>query len=162
MNKKPGTSKDAAGKLVRGIKRKTRKHYSSEEKIRIVLAGAAGPIRTSLRKDRMVVPYDPQRPRHSARAAARFFLKLALEEGLHSELKWLKTEAWTAADICELRASRNRCIARSSRRNGRHEFPTKLFSQRPVAGAVSSPLQPGCPHSSLVAAGRCPGKPDCD
>ena len=42
MNKKPGTSKDAADKLVRGIKRKTRKHYSAEEKIRIVLAGLRG------------------------------------------------------------------------------------------------------------------------
>ena len=39
MNKTSGTSKDAADKLVRGIKRKTRKHYSAEEKIRIVLAG---------------------------------------------------------------------------------------------------------------------------
>lgn len=42
MNKKSGTPKDAAGKLVRGIKRKTRKHYSAEEKIRIVLAGLRG------------------------------------------------------------------------------------------------------------------------
>lgn len=42
MNKKPGASKDSADKLVRGIKRKTRKHYSSEEKIRIVLAGLRG------------------------------------------------------------------------------------------------------------------------
>ncbi len=42
MNNRPGTSKDAADKLVRGIKRKTRKHYSSEEKIRIVLAGLRG------------------------------------------------------------------------------------------------------------------------
>jgi len=42
MNKKSGTSKDAADKLVRGIKRKTRKHYSAEEKIRIVLAGLPG------------------------------------------------------------------------------------------------------------------------
>lgn len=42
MNKKSGTSKDAADKLVRGIKRKTRKHYSAEEKIRIVLAGLRG------------------------------------------------------------------------------------------------------------------------
>lgn len=39
MNKKPGTSKDAADKLVKEIKRKTRKQYSAEEKIRIVLAG---------------------------------------------------------------------------------------------------------------------------
>ncbi len=42
MNKKSGTSKDAADKLVRGIKRKTRKHRSAEEKIRIVLAGLRG------------------------------------------------------------------------------------------------------------------------
>jgi hypothetical protein len=33
MNKKSGTSKDAADKLIKGIKRKTRKHYSAEEKI---------------------------------------------------------------------------------------------------------------------------------
>ena len=31
MNKRSGASKDAADKLVRGIKRKTRKHYSAEE-----------------------------------------------------------------------------------------------------------------------------------
>lgn len=42
LNKKSGTSKDAADKLVKGIKRKTRKHYSAEEKIRIVLAGLRG------------------------------------------------------------------------------------------------------------------------
>ena len=39
MNKKPGTSKDAAEKLVKNIRRKTRQTYSAEEKIRIVLAG---------------------------------------------------------------------------------------------------------------------------
>lgn len=42
MHKKSGTSKDAADKLVKGIKRKTRKQYSAEEKIRIVLAGLRG------------------------------------------------------------------------------------------------------------------------
>lgn len=30
MNKKSGTSKDAADKLIKGIKRKTRKQYSAE------------------------------------------------------------------------------------------------------------------------------------
>ena len=39
MRQRSGASKDAADRLVRGIKRKTRKHYSAEEKIRIVLAG---------------------------------------------------------------------------------------------------------------------------
>jgi transposase len=42
LNKKPGTSKDAADKLVKNIRRKTRQTYSAEEKIRIVLAGLRG------------------------------------------------------------------------------------------------------------------------
>jgi len=42
MSKTSGTSKDAADKLVRGIKRKTRKQYSADEKIRIVLDGLKG------------------------------------------------------------------------------------------------------------------------
>ena len=42
MTKKPQTSKDAADKVVKNIRRKTRQTYSSEEKIRIVLAGLRG------------------------------------------------------------------------------------------------------------------------
>ena len=42
MNKKSETSKDATDKLVKGIKQKTRKQYSAEEKIRFVLACLRG------------------------------------------------------------------------------------------------------------------------
>lgn len=42
MNKKSGTSKDAAEKLVKTIRRKTRRLHSPKEKIRIVLAGLRG------------------------------------------------------------------------------------------------------------------------
>ncbi len=42
MNKKLGTSKDAADKLVKNIRRKSRQTYSAEEKIRLVLAGLRG------------------------------------------------------------------------------------------------------------------------
>ena len=42
MTKKPITSKDAADKVVKNIRRKTRQTYSAEEKIRIVLAGLRG------------------------------------------------------------------------------------------------------------------------
>ncbi len=42
MNKTSGPSKQAAYKLGTGIKRKTREHYSAEEKIRIVRAGLRG------------------------------------------------------------------------------------------------------------------------
>lgn len=42
MNKKFGRSKDAANKLVKGIRRRTRKQCSAEENIRFVLAGLRG------------------------------------------------------------------------------------------------------------------------
>jgi transposase len=42
MTKKAQTSKEAAEKVVKNIRRKTRHTYSSEEKIRIVLAGLRG------------------------------------------------------------------------------------------------------------------------
>ena len=42
MNKKSGSSKASADKLVKNIRRKTRQTYSAEEKIRIVLAGLRG------------------------------------------------------------------------------------------------------------------------
>jgi transposase len=42
MTKKPQTSKDAAEKVVKNIRRKTRQTYSAEEKISIVLAGLRG------------------------------------------------------------------------------------------------------------------------
>ena len=42
MTKKPQTSKEAAEKVIKNIRRKTRQTYSAEEKIRIVLAGLRG------------------------------------------------------------------------------------------------------------------------
>jgi transposase len=42
MTKKRQTSKEAAEKVVKNIRRKTRKTYSAEEKIHIVLAGLRG------------------------------------------------------------------------------------------------------------------------
>ena len=42
MTKKPQTSKDAADKVGKNIRRKTRQTYSAEEKIRIVLAFPRG------------------------------------------------------------------------------------------------------------------------
>ena len=42
MRQKSMTTKDTAEKTVRDIRRKTRKQYSAEEKIRIVLEGLRG------------------------------------------------------------------------------------------------------------------------
>jgi hypothetical protein len=42
MRQKSGTPKPTADRVVRDIRRKTRKHHSTEEKIRIVLSGLPG------------------------------------------------------------------------------------------------------------------------
>ena len=42
MRQKPERHRDAADRTVKDIRRKTRKRYSSEDKIRIVLAGLRG------------------------------------------------------------------------------------------------------------------------
>jgi len=42
MRRKPGTPKPTADRIVRDIRRKTRKRHSAEEKIRIVLEGLRG------------------------------------------------------------------------------------------------------------------------
>ncbi len=42
MSKKPVTTKAEAGKVVKDIRRSTRKVHSADEKIRIVLAGLRG------------------------------------------------------------------------------------------------------------------------
>ena len=42
MRQKPGPTKEPAEQVVKGIRRATRKHYSAEEKIRIVLEGLRG------------------------------------------------------------------------------------------------------------------------
>ena len=42
MRQKPGTRKEPAEKAVKDIRRRTRKHHSAEEKIRIVLEGLRG------------------------------------------------------------------------------------------------------------------------
>jgi transposase len=42
MRPKPNTAKTPSAKIVRDIRRATRKHYSAEEKIRIVLDGLRG------------------------------------------------------------------------------------------------------------------------
>ena len=42
MRQKPGTPKSSAERIVKDIRRRTRKHHSSEEKIRIVLEGLRG------------------------------------------------------------------------------------------------------------------------
>ncbi len=49
MRQTTGTRKSPGEKLVKDIKRATRKQYSSEEKIRIILDGVNGRVKVSQR-----------------------------------------------------------------------------------------------------------------
>ena len=42
MRQKPGTPKSSAERIVKDVRRRTRKHHSADEKIRIVLEGLRG------------------------------------------------------------------------------------------------------------------------
>ncbi len=42
MRQKPGTPRSSAERIVKDIRRRTRKHHSAEEKIRVVLEGLRG------------------------------------------------------------------------------------------------------------------------
>ena len=115
---------------------------STERRARLManrLHGYVRRTRTRLSKDSDAALYAAQRPRHSARAAARLALKMGLLERLRSWLTWFVTEAWTEANFCKLRMRRNRSIARARRRNGRCEFSPRLFSQRPVSCRSDAP-----------------------
>ena len=45
MRQKPGTRREPAEKVVKDIRRKTRRQFRAEEKIRIVLEGLRGEVR---------------------------------------------------------------------------------------------------------------------
>jgi hypothetical protein len=73
MTKKLQTSKDAADKLVKNIRRKTRQTYSAEEKIRIVLAGLRGEesISALCRREGISERWYGCRPPHTASQCAK-------------------------------------------------------------------------------------------
>ena len=56
MTKRSGTYTEAADQLVKVIQRKTRKHYSGQEKIRIVLPGLRGEESTQVCAAASVLP----------------------------------------------------------------------------------------------------------
>ena len=65
MRQKSGTRESSSGRLVKNIRRVTRKQYSSEEKIRIVLDGLRGEcsIAELCRREGALLHEDPARVR---------------------------------------------------------------------------------------------------
>jgi transposase len=55
MRQKSGPEKQPAEDAIREIRRATRRHFSAEEKIRVVLEGLRRPARASSRRDGLAV-----------------------------------------------------------------------------------------------------------
>jgi len=123
---------------------------------------AVRPNRTSLRAGSATVPYSEQRPRHSARAAARLALLRVRLERLRSRLKWLVTGAWTGANFCRLRVRLKRSSASSSRRNGTHYKPPHARACcRITASSASIPAIADPSGDRTTSSGPVPGTLGC-
>ena len=115
MNKTSGTSKDAADKLVKGIRRKTRKQYSAEEKIRIVLAGLRGEesIAALCRREGISESLYYTWSKEFLEAGKQRLAGDTARQATSPEVKELRSEATATGST---RPSRRRCSTRSASR----------------------------------------------
>jgi transposase len=83
MKQKSGPGKPSAEQVVKDIRRQTRRHYSAEEKIRIVLEGlrgehdASGPASS---EPAGIVPLGARSPASSDRGKLRVFISYSRED----------------------------------------------------------------------------------
>ncbi|WP_371685566.1 IS3 family transposase [Tropicimonas sp. IMCC6043] len=124
MNKTPGTSKDAADKLVRGIKRKTRKHYSSEEKIRIVLAGLRGEesIAALCRREGIAESLYYTWSKEFLEAGKKRLAGDTARQATAPEVKELRSEAAALKEVVADLTLENRLLKKHARRWGRRRM----------------------------------------
>ena len=115
MNKRSGTSKDAADKLVRGIKRKTRKHYSAEEKIRIVLSGLRGEesIATLCRHEGIAESLFYKWSKEFLEAGRKRLAGDTARQATSNEVKTLRTEARDLKEALAEQMLENRLLKKS-------------------------------------------------
>jgi transposase len=116
MNRKSGTSKDAADKLVRGIKRRTRKHYSAEEKIRIVLAGLRGEesIAALCRREGIAESLYYTWSKEFLEAGKKRLAGDAARQAPAPEVKQLRSEAATLQEVVAELTLENRLLKKST------------------------------------------------
>ena len=123
MKRKPGTSKDAADRLVKGIRRKTRKHYSSEEKIRIVLAGLRGEesIAALCRREGIAESLYYNWSKEFLEAGKSRLAGDTARQATASEVKELRSEAAALKEVVAELMLENRLLKKSSFTDGEAE-----------------------------------------
>ena len=123
MKQKPGTSKEAADRLVKGIRRKTRKHYSSEEKIRIVLAGLRGEesIAALCRREGIAESLYYNWSKEFLEAGKSRLAGDTARQATASEVKELRSEAAALKEVVAELMLENRLLKKSSLTDGEAE-----------------------------------------
>jgi transposase len=123
MTKKPTTSKDAADKVVKNIRRKTRQTYSSEEKIRIVLAGLRGEesIAVLCRREGIAESLYYNWSKEFLEAGKRRLSGDTARQATSPEVKELRSESLALKECVADLTLENRLLKKSMTGNGGYE-----------------------------------------
>jgi len=124
MNKKSGTSKAAADKLVNNIRRKTRQTYSAEEKICIVLAGLRGEesISALCRREGVSESLYYSWSKEFLEAGKRRLSGDTARQATSPEVKDLRSEAMALKECVADPTIENRLLKKSMTGGGRNEI----------------------------------------
>jgi len=123
MTKKPTASKDAADKVVKNIRRKTRQTYSSEEKIRIVLAGLRGEesIAVLCRREGIAESLYYSWSKEFLEAGKRRLSGDTARQATSPEVKELRSESLALKECVADLTLENRLLKKSMTGNGGYE-----------------------------------------
>lgn len=123
MTKKPTTSKDAAEKVVKNIRRKTRQTYSSEEKIRIVFAGLRGEesIAVLCRREGIAESLYYSWSKEFLEAGKRRLSGDTARQATSPEVKELRSESLALKECVADLTLENRLLKKSMTGNGGYE-----------------------------------------
>ena len=120
MRQKPGPSKEPAEQVVKDIRRATRKHYSAEEKIRIVLEGLRGEdsIAEPCRREGIPPNVYYRWSKDFLEAGKKRLSGDTAREATSDEVKGLRREATALKEVVADLTLENRLLKKSMIRDG--------------------------------------------
>ena len=123
LRQKSGQWKAAADKVVKGIRRKTRKHYSAEEKIRVVLAGLRGEesIASLCRQEGISESLYYSWPKEFLEAGKRRLAGDTARQATSPEVKDLRSESAALKEVVAELTLENRLLKKSMIGDGEDE-----------------------------------------
>ena len=143
MRQKPGPAKEPAEQVVKEIRRATRKHYSAEEKIRIVLEGLRGEdsIDELCRREGIPPNVYYRWSKDFLEAGKKRLAGDVAREATSDEVRGLRREAAALKEVVADLTLENRLLKKACAGMGRtaHEVPgIREDRDYPLGRAVSS------------------------